>query len=233
VLDFITQFLPVDFASDQDTRSVDTLATYYYPAATELGSYGPLEEHLEDLLEFLGTYSVDYYALPIPGRSFDTAPMLDVGEWVKTESEHILFVYGGNDPWGAGAFEIEAGRDAHKLVVPGGNHGASLTDPLLPAADRQSAFELLQAWTGITPAIPEASQQGTNVRPVSSERAHHLAVERIEGHAPLDRGLGVGIRGLDQLAQLDQDRAQRGRLFVEERVDRRAVVGALAVLRRR
>lgn len=38
---------------------------------------------------------------------FDPAAMQDVGDWLKTKGTHFLFIYGGNDPWAAGAIPAE------------------------------------------------------------------------------------------------------------------------------
>jgi hypothetical protein len=60
-----------------------------------------------------------------------------------------VFVYGGNDPWTAGAFEVNEGRQQARYTVVGahGNHGANLTR--LPPADKEAAIEQLRAWLGL------------------------------------------------------------------------------------
>ncbi|HEU4408619.1 MAG TPA: S28 family serine protease [Polyangiaceae bacterium] len=155
-LGVLAAHVPLSLASDGTLLSVDGFAGYYHQTAAQLGSYGPLTLHLEDLLQFPETYSVEVYAPPVPGRSFDPAPMLDVGDWLASEGERFLFIYGEYDPWSAGAYAFApgAGRDLHTFVVPGGNHGAFLTHPALPAASRDEAFAILQSWTGVAPALP-------------------------------------------------------------------------------
>jgi hypothetical protein len=78
--------------------------------------------------------------------------MQDVAGWVTTEGERLLFIYGENDPWSAGAFELGQAQDSYRLFVPEGNHGASIGD--LPSADLQVAFDALEAWTGVAPSAP-------------------------------------------------------------------------------
>lgn len=158
-------YVSLALAADQSLVGVDTFASYYFQAATELGSYGPLELHLEDLLQFPRTYSAEVYAPPVPGHSFDPAPMFDVAAWVASEAERIIFIYGENDPWSAGAYATgpATGRDLHSFVVPGGNHGAYITHPNMPEESLHQAVSVLRSWAGVTPVRPpmvERRQRG-------------------------------------------------------------------------
>lgn len=147
----ITDRVPLNLGSDQNLRTVRKFETYYYQAAIELGQYGAVEQHLEDLLEHPGTYTMENYAPDVPSKVFNPATMIDVGEWVKTKAEHIIFVYGEIDPWTAGAFEVDPSRDIHAFVVPGANHGATLSARSLSPASLELALEVLENWTGVAP----------------------------------------------------------------------------------
>ncbi|HKU43788.1 MAG TPA: S28 family serine protease [Polyangiales bacterium] len=173
----ITDRVPLNLSSDQNLRSVRSFETYYYQAAVELGQYGPMEQHLEDLIQHPGTYTMDRYAPQVPSKVWNPATMIDIGEWVKTKAEHILFVYGENDPWTAGAFEFDPARDIHGFVVPGGNHGSSLTARSLPPESLELAYDVLERWTGVAPRRVELAALERN------ESAHDLFV-----HAPAPGG---------------------------------------------
>jgi PS-10 peptidase S37 len=92
----------------------------------------------------------------VPKRTFDAAAMVDVANWLASEGERIIFIYGENDPWSAGAYAYGEGaaRGLRTFSVAGGNHGASLTDPAIAAEARTEAFDVLRSWTGVTPVIP-------------------------------------------------------------------------------
>jgi hypothetical protein len=160
----IADRVPVDLGADQNIRSTKAFATYYFQAAIELGQYGPLEQHLEDLLQHPGTYTMEKYAPQVPSLKWNPATLMDIGQWVKTQAEHIIFVYGENDPWTAGAFELDPARDMHAFVVPQGNHGAQLTDRALPEESRKLAMQVLERWTGVKPrsidSMPRAQPGG-------------------------------------------------------------------------
>jgi hypothetical protein len=151
--------VPMNLSADQNIESVRVFETYYYQAAIEMGQYGPLENHLEDLIQHPGTYTMERYAPQVPSLKFVPETMIDIGNWVKHEAEHIIFVYGENDPWTAGAFEIDPTRDTHAFVVPGGNHGANLNSRTLPAPSRELALQILERWTGVEARALDASTQ--------------------------------------------------------------------------
>lgn len=176
VLSAFTAQVPLNLGADQTIRSVRNFETYYYQAAVELGQYGPLEEHLEDVIKYPGTYTMEKYAPQVPSLKFVPETMIDIGNWVKNEAEHIIFVYGENDPWTAGAYEIDPSHDLHAFVVPQANHGASLNGRTLPAASRALALEVLERWTGVKPrtAIVDGSALQADGQPLYN----HLPPQR-------------------------------------------------------
>jgi hypothetical protein len=151
LLGAITDQVPLNLGADENIRSVSAFETYYYQAAVELGQYGPLEQHLEDVIQHKGTYTMAKYAPQVPSLAFVPETMIDIGDWVKNEAQHMIFVYGQNDPWTAGAFEFNPAHDIRAFVVPNGNHSASLNDRSLPAESRELALQILERWTGATP----------------------------------------------------------------------------------
>jgi hypothetical protein len=159
LLGAINEHVPMNLSADQNIRSVRVFETYYYQAAVEMGQYGPLEEHLEDLIQNPGTYTMERYAPQVPSLKFNPETMIDIGNWVKNEAEHIIFVYGENDPWTAGTFEIDPSRDLYAFLVPGANHGANLGSRSLPPESRELALQVLERWTGVKPRALTESEQ--------------------------------------------------------------------------
>jgi hypothetical protein len=144
-------------------------APYYYQSACQLGNPSGVPR-----LQGVRYPDQDRPAAYPPfgvTKAFDPAPMLDIQTWVSNSAEKILFLYGENDPWTAGAFEVPAAaqaRDNHRFVVPNGNHGSHLA--LLPEPQRSEAYALLARWLGapVKPAAalpPQASEHETYLRP--------------------------------------------------------------------
>ncbi len=87
-------------------------------------------------------------------KPFDHAIMRQVERWVRTDGQRLLFIYGENDPWSTGAFEVRERNDSLRLFVPGGNHGSSILQ--LPEPERTLALDKLQQWMGVSVVRPPA-----------------------------------------------------------------------------
>lgn len=158
---------PVTASTDEIFQFIDThagwtfytdegvlpYAPYFYQAATQLGAPSLKFKHLRGLLHYPKLYQANS-SLPAELRSqHDPWPMIDVDGWVRRNSSQMLFVYGGNDPWGAEPFH-PSGNDSYTYTAPGANHGANIAR-LLPA-DRDAATATLLRWAG-TPSTARLS----------------------------------------------------------------------------
>jgi len=139
-------FSSFTYPSDQDLAFFDP---YFYQAHTELGFPDLDFSHLDDLLT-TDPLNLEE-GLPPEGTSptYDPSVMLDVADWVATEGLRLMFVYGENDPYTAGAFELGEAEDSYVFTVAGGTHGADIED--LGQDDQQQIREILERWTGVTP----------------------------------------------------------------------------------
>lgn len=86
---------------------------------------------------------------------FRPGAMRDIDNWVQHHADHMLYVYGENDPYGAERFRLGRGaRDSHVFTVPGGNHGANVAG-LVPAENATATAAILR-WAGVSPAAVQA-----------------------------------------------------------------------------
>ncbi len=119
---------------------------YYFQAATQLGY--PKTDH-SYLLKLLVHDHTTMHPAMLPEDYeivFDPAAMEDISNWIDTDGERLLFIYGENDPWTAGMFELGGATDAHIFMAPGANHGARIT--LLEEADQKAATDIILKWVG-------------------------------------------------------------------------------------
>jgi hypothetical protein len=65
-------------------------------------------------------------------------------KFIESDPEHMLFIYGEADPWGATAADIKPGSRSLKLVQKGGTHGANLST--LSTEQKKLAIETLEKW---------------------------------------------------------------------------------------
>ncbi|AUX48009.1 tripeptidyl aminopeptidase [Sorangium cellulosum] len=132
-----------------------TFEPYYWQAAVQLGYPAIATEHLADLLVYPDADTATSFIVPGHDKTpvFDPGAMADISEWLTTEGERVMFLYGENDPYTAAAFDVGAARDAHRFVVPNGNHGSLLAD--LAPPERDVAFAALAAWAGVPSTQPD------------------------------------------------------------------------------
>ncbi|HEU4536185.1 MAG TPA: S28 family serine protease, partial [Polyangiaceae bacterium] len=138
-----------NFSGSYDDAILNYYAPYYYQASVQLGGPESTERHLEDLLRYPGQNVPSAYPPVGVSKPFDPDAMVDIADWALTEAQHVVFVYGQNDPWSAAAYEIGAGADTYRLFAPNGNHGSGIFE--LTEPDQTVALNALEAWTGVTP----------------------------------------------------------------------------------
>lgn len=119
---------------------------YVYQALTEIGYPARDFSYLSDLLVFQQPGDDDTSGFP-PGTVFQYRPetIPDVLHWVQTQGENILLVYGGADPWTAGAIELTGQTNALKYTKPGGSHRVRIAD----LAERDQVMAALGRWLGV------------------------------------------------------------------------------------
>jgi hypothetical protein len=153
----------------------DFYGPYFYQAHYQLGYPGIRSDHLADLLTG-DAGNVEAGQLPSDASPpvFDAEAMPDVERWIRSSGERLLFIYGENDPWTAGAYDLTGASDAHTFVDEGGTHGARIGT--LAPEDQQAVMDLLAQWTGVTPSPP--SKRAT-ADPETDHRALRDLVESL------------------------------------------------------
>ncbi|MDC0675042.1 S28 family serine protease [Nannocystis radixulma] len=144
VWEFLADVSPPN--TDEDILRVEP---WYWQSATELGGGWSDESGVADLLLFPGFNIARNFIVPGPGKQpppYDPAAGQDVAEWLATEGESIMLIYGEDDPWTAGAFELGDAQDSYLFVAPVDNHGSLIFD--LGLVDRAKATMVVETWAG-------------------------------------------------------------------------------------
>ncbi len=126
---------------DYSNWGVEFWRPYYYQSITETGETGYPTEHIDDLLDPLEPF-FEFEKT----ATFNAQTMMDIDQWVKTNAEDIVFIYGENDPWTVGAFEFGMNESLIKLIAPEAKHEA--TFELLTDEDQQLLSDRFFKWTG-------------------------------------------------------------------------------------
>jgi hypothetical protein len=120
---------------------------YYYQAATQLGDADPFESHFSGLLAHPGTATARHYvpaSITVP--AFDPAPMADIQDWLSTDGQSVVFVYGEFDPWSAAQYDLGQSFDTFKGIAPADNHFSQMFN--LGPMDQETAMQKVEAWLG-------------------------------------------------------------------------------------
>ncbi|MFJ5830083.1 aminopeptidase [Streptomyces sp. NPDC093089] len=137
-------------------QGLEYYTPYYYQAATELGSPTIKQPHLAGLSRYGYQPASSFVPREIPMK-FKPQVMRDVDDWVRKNANQMLFVYGGNDPWGSEKFRLGKGaRDSYVYTAPGANHGANVAG--LVDAERENATARILAWAGVPAPAVQAAQ---------------------------------------------------------------------------
>lgn len=142
----------VGWASYTD-QGTEPYVPYYFQASTQLGWPVVRMPHLKGLLRYPGANEAPSAVPPgLPVR-FDKGAMRDVDRWIKGHGSNLMFLYGGNDPWGAEPFELGSGtRDSYWYEIAGQNHNGRLIG-VLPEAQKRQATAALLRWAGQSTAL--------------------------------------------------------------------------------
>ena len=140
-------FLHLDAVVPLRNYGTDTLArdrALVHQAVTEIGYHGFRTEHLEGSLKALPEPDYAIFTPTGAGTVFNPSAMKRVLQYLEVESEHVLLLYGANDPWTACAAPLAAKPSNLKLVVPGRGHKFRLGD--LPEDMKREVDSALEEW---------------------------------------------------------------------------------------
>jgi hypothetical protein len=170
IIDTISGF---SFYTDQ---GLAPYTPYYYQAGTQLGSPTIKLPHLGNLSRYGYQPPRNFVPRDIPMK-FDPREMPEVDSWVRNNADHMLFVYGQNDPWGAEQFRLGHGaRDSYVYVAPGANHGANVAG-LIPAQQAKATARILD-WAGVAPAAVQQDEAKAKPLATFDARLDQQKVER-------------------------------------------------------
>jgi hypothetical protein len=150
---FLDQISPVSSSDDDQTGLFDA---YFYQAYFQLGY--PDDGTESYLMPYEMYTDADYVnSLPTAMPTYDGGTaMHDIDSFLETQGNRFLFVYGQWDPWSGGMFTLGNATNSALLVEAEGTHNSDLLH--LAAADTQTAFDLIQGWTGLVPSVTHSDR---------------------------------------------------------------------------
>ncbi|MBD0747421.1 S28 family serine protease [Streptomyces sp. CBMA152] len=150
IWDSVNKIVGFDSYADQ---GLEKYTPYYYQAGTQLGSPTIKQPWLGGLSRYGYQPPRNFVPRSIPMR-FQPWVMPQVDNWVRHHADHMLYVYGQNDPWGAERFRLGSGsRDSYVYTVAGGNHGSKVAG--LAASEKATATSAILRWAGLPATTPK------------------------------------------------------------------------------
>ena len=125
----------------------------YYQFFTELGYYGFAYNDSTVLQNLRATRNPTYrvFAPPNVSLTFHPELMSRVIPWLQEHGDRMIYIYGGQDPWGATAIELTGKANAYKFVKQEGNHRTRIED--LSQEEQHRILELLRQWLNLPPEV--------------------------------------------------------------------------------
>jgi len=156
-----TSIVPVSNFSDE---MIYYYEPFTYQSITELGAPAYQTDYLEGHLKKVETNTSgnpNYELLGPKGisHSFKSSTLPEIHDWLQNHGEHIIYIYGQNDPWSAGAVELPIPANSLFFMQQGTNHRVKIADLDQP----EVVYSALEDWLGIT--IPSGTRKSVNVDP--------------------------------------------------------------------
>ena len=136
---YLLEYGYFDFYSDE---LLDYYEPVYYQAYTELGWYRLIDDNVKDLLKAVTNPSYKLMAPQNVQLNYNPAIMQDVINWLQSSGNNIIYIYGSNDPWSAGALESIGATNSMKIVKEGANHNVSISE----LSEKEMIYSTIKQW---------------------------------------------------------------------------------------
>ena len=126
--------------------SMTDIFPFFYQSYTEMGMYGYQIEQFGGLTKEY-TSNLSNYRTFIPETFdlvYDGTVHQQVKEWLDSEAEDMVFIYGEYDPWSATGYVPNGTNNLFRFTIPEGNHGSRLGH--LPQKEFSRFSDSLNVW---------------------------------------------------------------------------------------
>lgn len=146
ILDHLLKASDVSYFSN---IGMEKYHAFFVQAACELGYYGyDTELFKQDLHIKTARNYLQRYFLP-RGVEIEYNPitMQRVQSFLQETDEHMMWIYGGDDPWTATAVVLPSTDNFLKIIKPGGYHTTRINN--LPDDQKKEVYDTLGSWLDI------------------------------------------------------------------------------------
>lgn len=128
------------------TSSTDMFAPANYQFYTQLGYYEYDEWPFRKYLKHKDYPNSAFVPKDVDIR-WDNSYIRQLRKFIRNKPQHMIYIYGESDPWGATAARIEPGSGSLKEVMAKGTHGANIKS--LNSEQQAEVYKALESWLGM------------------------------------------------------------------------------------
>ena len=128
-------------------KGVAYFTPFFYQALSQIGYYGYDTSPFDGLLTAAPKPNFKFCAPEGTEPVFDPEVMKDIHQWITTQGNNMIFIYGGVDPWSASAVQLTGRTNALKMVKKGGDHTTRIKD--FEGEEKDLILDALQAWLDV------------------------------------------------------------------------------------
>jgi hypothetical protein len=145
---YLDELLKTSNISSFADADMEKYASHYYQAQ-ETGYYS---YNIESLKKYIRQFNSNPSAIFPPKLAktagLNTGLIREFQNWVDTQGDNILYIYGGIDTWSAARVLVTDKVNSESFLIPGANHGSAriknLTDDM-----KQVFSGKIKEWTGL------------------------------------------------------------------------------------
>lgn len=128
-------------------RGISDLTPFFHQALTQIGYYDYDTSNFDGLLTAVTDPTYRFCAPEGTTPVFDPEAMQDIHQWITTQGNNMIFIYGEVDPWSASAVRLSGQTNALKMVKEGGDHSTRIRD--FGDEEKGQILDTLQEWLDV------------------------------------------------------------------------------------
>jgi len=141
MFDYLEDIVGFFLYSDEGIRKFEPS---FYQHMSELGYYGFITSHLQDLLVAVPEPSNMQFAPQDARIQYNPKYMRRVREYLDREGDRFVYIYGSLDTWTSTGYVPSPLCDAIRCDLPGGDHSTRIAD--FPAEKQKEIYDCLRRW---------------------------------------------------------------------------------------
>jgi hypothetical protein len=137
------------------TEAADPFAAANYQFYSQLGYYEYNERPFRKYLKHKD-YPNSIFGPKGVTVTWDDSYVKKLRQFIESNPQHMIYIYGECDPWGATAADIKPGKGSLKEVMTHGTHGATIST--LDKAQQEEVIRSLNLWLGTSVKMEDISK---------------------------------------------------------------------------